>query len=310
MKFATRINSFLKRKEQTIASAMEEIGNIDGLTHVDLNYPEHMADTSESEMLALLERNGLHLNGIALRFQDIFQDGEFTNHDPVLAQQAERLCLEAVGLCRRLGGEIVTVWQAFDGFDYPFQVEYEKAWNQMKNAIARIADAAAPDIRVSIEYKPFQPRAFSLVPNMATALLLVEEVGRSNVGLTLDFCHMLMAGENPATALAITAAHHRLYGIHLNDGYRLNDDGLMVGSVHLLQTLEFLYYAKKYNYQQTVYFDTFPVREDSAKECIQNIQTVNRLSEFIDRQGMDHFEKMIQKQSGFTSSCIMGELMK
>ena len=82
----------------------------------------------------------------------------------------------------------------------------------MRDAFRRIADAAAPDIKISIEYKPFQPRSFSLVPNMATAMLLVEDIGRQNVGLTLDFCHMLMAGENPAAALALTASRGRLWG--------------------------------------------------------------------------------------------------
>jgi len=309
LKFATRINSFLKRDGQTIASALAAIGHIEELTHVDFNYPEHFEQTGEPELKALLERNGLRLNGIALRFPDIFQDGEFTNGDPALAQYAEQLCMEAIALCRRMKGEVVTVWQAFDGFDYPFQINYENAWNSMKEAFARIADAAAPDVQISIEYKPFQPRSFCLVPNMATALLLVEEIGRSNVGLTLDFCHMLMAGENPATALAIAASHGRLRGVHLNDGYRMNDDGLMVGSVHPVHTLEFLYYAKKHGYHQALYFDTFPVREDPSGECIQNIQTVRKMLSFIDRQGLPYFEELIRRQSGFSSSIILGEWM-
>lgn len=310
MKIATRLNSFLAGNGHTIADAMDKISSIDGLTHVDINYPEHLNASSEHEIAALLKRNHLQLNGIALRFQDVFQNGEFTNPDASLAAKAEQVCMEAVSLCRRLGGEVVTLWQAFDGFDYPFQVDYENSWNSMKNAITRIADAAAPDIKVSIEYKPFQPRSFSLMPNMATTLLLVEEIGRSNLGLTLDFCHMLMAGENPATSLAITASHHRLLGVHLNDGYRLNDDGLMVGSVHLMQTLEFLYYAKKYHYAQAIYFDTFPIRETAAMECAQNILTVQKLWGFIDRLGMDRIETMIHEQSGFTASLLLGELMK
>lgn len=310
MKYATRINSFLKRSSQTIAGALAEIGHIDGLTHVDLNYPEHFEGIGESEMKSLLEQNGLRLNGIALRFPEVFRDGEFTNIDSQLAQKAEQLCIEAIALCRRLQGEVVTVWQAFDGFDYPFQIAYEHAWKKMTEVFARLADAAAPDVQLSIEYKPFQPRSFSLVPNMATALLLVEEIGRSNVGLTLDFCHMLMAGESPAAALTIVAAHGRLRGVHLNDGYRLNDDGLMVGSVHPIHTLEFLYYAQKYDYQQALYFDTFPVREDPTGECMQNIRTVRTLLSFIDRKGLPYFEEMIKEQSGFSSSLILGDLMK
>ncbi len=310
MNYATRLNSFLKRKGQTMAATMAELGRINGITHVDINYPEHLEQTTLSQMKSLVEQNGLKVNGLALRFPDGLIDGEFTNHDHVLSDKAKLLCQEAVQACRELGGEIVTVWQAFDGFDYPFQVDYVKAWGQMRDALREIADAAAPDIRISIEYKPFQPRAFSLVPNMATAMMLVEEIGRENVGLTLDFCHMLMAGENPATALAFVASRNRLLGVHLNDGYRLNDDGLMVGSVHPMQTLEFLYYAKKYGYSQVIYFDTFPLREDPVLECRQNIRMVNKLISVMDEIGLQKINEMVLSQKGTTAMEILHGLLK
>ncbi len=310
MKYATRLNSFLKRKGQTMESTMAELGTIDGITHVDINYPEHLEHISVAQLKAMLSKNGLKVNGMALRFSDIFQNGEFTNPDLNLAQKAESLCMEAISACREFGGEIVTIWQAFDAFDYPFQVDYETAWIKMRDAFRRIADAAAPDIKISIEYKPFQPRSFSLVPNMATAMLLVEDIGRQNVGLTLDFCHMLMAGENPAAALALTASRGRLLGVHLNDGYRLNDDGLMVGSVHLLETLEFLYYAKKYGYQQAIYFDTFPLREEPAQECRQNIRTVERLFAALDEIGMEKVGGLVHSQDGMSAMEILHSLMR
>lgn len=40
MRFATRINSFL-RDGQSLKAALNEIGSVTGLDFVDLNYPEH-----------------------------------------------------------------------------------------------------------------------------------------------------------------------------------------------------------------------------------------------------------------------------
>ena len=54
-----------------------------------------------------------------------------------------------------------------------------------------------------------------------------------NLGVTLDFAHVLYADEQPAFAAALIARHSRLLGVHLNDGYGKRDDGLMVGAVHL-----------------------------------------------------------------------------
>lgn len=47
-------------------------------------------------------------------------------------------------------------------------------------------------------------------------MLLVNEIDRVNMGLTLDVGHMLMSGENPAQSIAMVG--EKLFGIQLNDG--------------------------------------------------------------------------------------------
>jgi xylose isomerase len=305
MNYATRINSFLRDPAQTVVKAVETISRIKGISHIELNYPEHFNGNSPLKIKSLLDTYGLRASGIALRFRDIFCNGEFTNADDELVKQATTLCLKGIEACRAIGGQVVTIWQAFDGYDYPFQSNYAHAWQQMKEAFRLIADAAAPDIRVSIEYKPFQPRAFSLMPNMASALLMIEDVKRENLGVTLDFCHMLMAGENPACSLDLVASRGKLYGIHLNDGYRMNDDGLMVGSVHLMQTIEFLYYTKKHHYTDVIYFDTFPVRENTITETERNLLITEKIFKIIEKIGDTEIESMISCQDGMTAIDIL-----
>ena len=43
-----------------------------------------------------------------------------------------------------------------------------------------------------------------------------------------------------ASAAALAARSSRLLGLHLNDAYGKRDDGLMVGAVHTVQTIELL----------------------------------------------------------------------
>lgn len=60
-------------------------------------------------------------------------------------------------------------------------------------------------------------------------------------------------------------------GPYLNDGYAKRDDGLMVASVHELQTLELLR-AVRHRFEGPIYFDTFPMPRASTP--LPNVQVL------------------------------------
>ena len=93
---------------------------------------------------------------------------------------------------------------------------------------------------------------------------MVLEVDRENMGLTLDFGHCLMAAENSAQSVALVGKHKKLWGMQLNDGFVRPgcDDGMLLGSVHLQQTLECLLWLQRIQCDGQLYFDTFPINED------------------------------------------------
>lgn len=154
----------------------------------------------------------------------------------------------------------------------------ETIWEAETEAIREIADYN-PRIRVSIEYKPSEPRAFSLLSNLSMTLLAIKKVNRPNLGVTLDFAHVLYAGESPALAAAMIQRESHLLGIHLNDGYGRRDDGLMVGTVNMVQTLELLFQIIQKGFDGVIYLDTFPdvTGLDPIQECQNNIAMVNAL---------------------------------
>lgn len=293
VKFATRINSFKSGTGRTVPEILHLMGEVDGLAFVDLNYPEHFDGIDINSMREALRRSGLQLNGVALRFREAFLRGELGNADPAIAAKALALCKEAVDACRELGGEVVTIWLGYDGYDYSFQMDYVKAWKQTAQAFREICDYGR-DLRISIEYKPFQPRVYSLISSWGSTMSMLHDVGRDNLGVTLDFCHMLMKNENPAFSAAYLGERGKLFGVHLNDGAKFNDDGLMIGMVNFIQTLEFVYYLKRYRYEGVVYFDTFPVREDAMKEAQANIRMMGKLEHLVERIGMEEIARVIQ----------------
>ncbi|MGT2923833.1 sugar phosphate isomerase/epimerase family protein [Streptococcus caviae] len=308
MKLATRINSFLPVNNNDIKEVFKRFKEL-GLGYVDLNYPEHVKGYEAKEMKTLLADNNLALNGVALRFREQFINGELGNADPQVAQEALQLCKDAADYCRQAGGKVVTIWLGFDGFDYSFQINYQKVWQQLTAAYQTIADYA-PDLQISIEYKPFQPRAYAFIDSMGVTGMMLNDVNRENVGVTLDYCHMLMKHENPAFAADIFGNRKKLYGIHLNDGYGLNDDGLMVGTSTPFKTLELLYYLKKHNFDGVIYFDTFPVIEDASKECEQNIKMIEHFERLIDKMGLEYIQSVIDKNDAVAASQLMLEFFK
>lgn len=308
MNYATRLNSFLPKYDGELDQVFGQIKEI-GIDYVDLNYPEHVADRAPKEMVELLNKHGLKANGVALRFRDEFKNGELGNADSEISNKALQLCLDAVDYCHAIGGETVTIWLGFDGFDYSFQIDYVKVWNKIRDSFIKIADHN-PAIKISVEYKPFQPRAYAFVDSFGTTFSLIKEVNRPNFGATLDYCHMLMKHENPAFAASILGQQGKLFGLHLNDGYGLNDDGLMVGTSSIMKTLELLYYMKRDKFDAVIYFDTFPVIENPVEECQFNLEMTEKLFNVLDTLGMEKISQVIEANDGVLASRLLLDSLK
>lgn len=75
---------------------------------------------------------------------------------------------------------------------------------------ARCDHAAAHDLRVAIEFVPW-----TRVPDLATAVEIVQRAGRTNGGVMLDTWHLFRGGGTAADVAAVPAA--LVIGIQVND---------------------------------------------------------------------------------------------
>jgi xylose isomerase len=315
--YATRLNGFKAdaarvwpgRNRITSLDLIERAATVPGLSAVDFNFPDHLEGTSAKEIRRKLDSLGISLNGFAMRYYSDqgFKKGALTHPDPALRAKALDLTLRGIDALAEAGGNLMTLWLGQDGFDYPFQADYLRLWDSTVEALRKIA-AHNPAIDFAIEYKPNEPRAFSLLPDAATTLLMLADVGAQNSGVTLDFAHVLYADEMPAYAASIIARRSRLLGVHLNDGYGKRDDGLMAGSVHVIQTLELLYALDTLGYRNAIYFDTFPdaVGLDPVAECSANISAVEGLGRVLERlRGNEALDQAIAAQDAVASQRIV-----
>jgi xylose isomerase len=290
----------------------ERAACVDGLTDLDLNYPDHVSDNPR-EIARFLGDIGLSINGFAMRYytNPAFKLGAFTNPDAGVRREAIDLTKRGIDAAREAGSSLMTLWLGQDGFDYAFQADYQTVWQHEIDGIREVA-AHDPDCQISLEYKPNEPRSYSLMPDAATTLLAIRDVGLPNLGVTLDFAHVLYADEQPAFAAALIARYSKVLGVHLNDGYAKRDDGLMVGAVHTIQTIELLKQVRADGYQGAIYFDTFPDTTglNPVKECEVNIATVKRMLSVIDRLEQDNrLSAAVDRQDAVSTQAIIQEVM-
>jgi xylose isomerase len=315
--YAARLNSFLTRPDlawpgrvgrPSTLELIDRAATVPGLSALDVNYPQQ---TEGIDLTALRDRiadRGLQLNGFAMRYggDPAFRSGAFTNADAAVRQRAIDLSRRGIDATREAGGRMLTIWPGQDGVDHPFQADYARLFDWEVEGIRQVAEHA-PGFPVSVEYKPSEPRSIMILPNVSATLLAIAEAGAPNLGVTLDFGHVLEADTSPAMAAALVGRRSRILGLHLNDGYGHRDDGLMVGSVHTVQTLELLRQLRRDGFAGAIYFDTFPdvAALDPVAECAANITTIERLLDVLDRLPETELESALQEGDAIAAQRIV-----
>jgi len=313
--YAARLNAFKLglSNSATVADMIARAAAVNGLDSADLNYPDHFSHHTPRELSAILNDQGMHLNGLAMRYYTDpgFRLGAFTHPEKAVRQAALDITKKGIDALSEMGGQVMTLWMGQDGFDYSFQLDYQQAWDHTVAAIHEVA-SHNPAIDVAIEYKPNEPRAYALMPDIGTTLLAIKEAGTANLGVTLDFAHVLYADEMPAYSASLIARHSRLLGVHLNDGYGKRDDGSMVASIHPVQTVELFVMLDTLGYDGVIYFDTFPDHGglDPQAESAVNILMAEKMRALA-AQLADHAPliQAIGRQDAAASMRIVSEFL-
>ncbi len=310
-RYATRLNSFRSGTDsgRGIAEIIGSLASIPGLSALELNFPQHFNLLTDDALQLALDQTGLALTTLNLRYEgEEYQNGAFTAPDLATRDRAIAVAIAAVDKAAMFGADHVIIWLADDGWDYPFQVDHSQLWSLALAGFRRVAEHD-PSVRVSIEYKPWGPRRFSVIRTMSDALLATRNIDLPNLGVTLDVCHSQMTGEAPPAAASLALGENRLFGVHLNDGYGRDDDGFAFGSINPLAAAELLLTLREGQYNGTFYFDTFPIREDPAAECRTNIETVEALEAALDRVDRPLLLAARDRHDALAARCVIEEAL-
>jgi xylose isomerase len=265
--------------------AIDRAGQVGDLKFLDINYPFSDPSLSVESVREALDRNGLRAIAVTpVIYNRQFMRGSFTHPDEAVRRKAIDLGKRAIDVAHKLDADYVKFWPGQDGYDYPFQADYRKLWELAVSGVREVAETD-PQMQFAIEYKAKEPRVHIFFETAAKTLLAIEDMGVDNVGIVMDLGHSLFAKETPAEALQLISGRGKLVSVELNDNWREWDDDLTVGSVHLIETLEFLHHLRLIGWTRPLLLDQFPFREDpveAARTSIRNIRLLDNLLEESD----------------------------
>lgn len=237
-----------------------------------------------------------------------FIKGSLGNSDAKIRKQAIDLVKEAMDLASEMNCPYVGQWPGQDGWDFYFEVDYQKIYEWWVSGLQELADYN-PKIKLGIEPKPYEPRSFSFIDTPAKTLLMVKEVNRENVGLTLDIGHSLYGHENLAATVALAQKENKLFHLHMNDNYTDMDWDMPFGSVHFIGSVELMYWLVKTNYQGWHSVDIFPYRTDPAETILESLKWMQAMYDMVEKIGMKKLDELIQKSDGVTMMRFFRELI-
>ncbi len=297
-------------REFSMEEMFDRVKSIDKLSAVDLVMNELFKNNKE-DIKANLERTGLKVASVAVDTfaNPLYQQGSLSSVDPEIRAQAIKDTKDAMDFAKEVGCNIVTLWPGQDGYDYIFQADYIRERKLFQDALAELCDYS-PDITLTLEYKIKEPRTHSYISTVGATLLMINTIGKNNLGVALDYGHAALGYESPAEAVAMCKMYgDRLKHIHINDNYRLWDDDMIVGSVHSLEYLEFIYWLRKTGYTGYMTLDQFPFREDGRDAVAESAEWLDAFEEIIDKADFAEIDAVLAKKDAIGASKLARKLL-
>jgi xylose isomerase len=84
---------------------------------------------------------------------------------------------------------------------------------------------------------------------------------------------------------------------------------MAVASVHLIETLEFMYALRKINWQGPILLDQFPFREDPVQAAKASINTIRTLDGLLDRIDLEALDAAQDKQDALEAQRIVMDML-
>jgi len=296
------ISSFLSKtkdrfheynEEKTLEERFKIVSEIEGMDGMELVFPYEVNNSDELKILTSKYKINIAAINVNVKAEPEFKNGGLTSNKKEVRAKAVQFIKDAKNFAKKVGANKITCCPLGDGYEFNFNCNYAQSWKYLIDTFGESA-SYLPEIPLFIEYKPAETRGRCFINTAAKTLCLLNEIGNKHMGVTIDFGHSVMFGnENPAEVVALIAESPFRYYIHINDNNGQWDWDYFVGTKHFLDYVEFLYYLQEYNYNDYITSDTSPTRWDIKGTFEANARITNKLCKLLSNLNRKEFNKLI-----------------
>jgi len=270
-----------------------------------------IGSANKNEIKARMDDHGLALCSIIPNVWGHWTQAKGTigAADPKMRRASIDLCKRAMDIAADVGCPYIGIWPGHDGFDYYFEADHQRMWNWWVEGIREVADHN-PDIKIGLEPKPDEPRAYSFLSQVPKTLLLIKDISCDNVGICLDIGHSLYGHENLGEMIALAQmCGNKLFHMHMNDNYNSCDMDMIFGSVHTMEFIEMFYWLRRTGYSGFMSIDLFAYRTDPSPSVAEGVKWMKAFDRFIDEVGLEKLTALIEKGDPVESTAFFRERM-
>jgi L-rhamnose isomerase / sugar isomerase len=307
--FANTGTRFGKFTQASAATTTEEkfsdAGQVQSVTgvcptialHVLWDLPKGIDSTESVNRLA--ERYGIRPGSINpnLFQEQVYKYGSFGNPDPSVREHALRHVKESIAIAGRLNSRDISLWFA-DGSNYPGTANIRQRKKWFEEYLRASHAALAPNQRILVEYKPFEPAFYHTdLADWGMSLLMSRAAG-SRAKVLVDTGHHYLS-QNIEQIVAWLLSERMLGGFHFNDR-RYADDDLTMGSIDPYQVFrifhEILYFERETGERADVAY--MVDQSHNLKNKIEAmIQTVGMAQQLFSKAALVDHERLSEAQN-------------
>jgi len=265
--------------------------------HVQWDFEGGIA--SASKVAAITQRHAVRPGSINPNF---FQDqeykfGSFGNPDREIRKKALQHAKESIAIASHLHSRDLSLWFA-DGSNYPGSANIRQRKRFFEESLAAIHDELAPDQRMLVEYKPFEPAFYHTdIADWGMAATFARSAG-PQAKVLVDTGHHYSA-QNIEQIVAWLLSENLLGGFHFNDR-RYADDDLTLGSIDPYQVFRIFHEIRFFERETGAPADIAYMIDQShnLKGKIEAmIQTVTVAQELFAKAALVDFDRLTAVQA-------------
>ena len=213
---------------------LADAAQVHGLTGVCPSVAIHIPwDRVEDygELKSHAESLGLRIGAVN---PNLFQEPEYRlgsvcNPDPAVRRKATDHLLECAGIAGKTDSDVLSLWFA-DGTNYAGQDSFTDRRHRMVECLDEVYKAMPENMRMLLEYKPYEPAFYHTdLADWGAALTVSQRLGE-RAQVLVDLGHHAKE-VNVEYIVALLLDEGRLGGFHFNNR-KYGDDDLIVGSVN------------------------------------------------------------------------------